>query len=138
MKSWKKAAVFGAAHFVLEILVYIFGFALGPTLTTRKLLWISFYDVAVAITFPFVYLSEHFEWKALGISYATNSMHNQAFEGDGPQAERLAGDRTCILILGPMAREPDLHKSPKDTAVCQQRKRKVAPPGFALIGRSRL
>jgi len=28
---------------------------------------ISFCDVAAVITFPFVYLSEHFEWKALGI-----------------------------------------------------------------------
>jgi len=67
MKSWKKAAVFGAAHFVLQIFVYILGFALGPTLATRKVLWISLYDVATVITFPFVYLSEHFEWKALGM-----------------------------------------------------------------------
>ena len=93
MKSWKKAAVFGAAHLVLQIFVYIFGFAFGPTMTTRKVLWISFYGVATLITFPLVNLSEHFEWKALGISYATNSMYNQASEGDGPQAERLAGER---------------------------------------------
>jgi hypothetical protein len=67
VEPWKKATVFGAAHLVLQISVYIFGFALGPTMTTRKILGISFYDVAAAITLPFVYLSEHFEWKALGI-----------------------------------------------------------------------
>ena len=75
MESWKKATVFGAAHFVLQISVYVFGFALGPTITTRKVLGISFYDVAVAITFPFVYLSEHFEWKVLGIgAFPLNSV----------------------------------------------------------------
>ena len=68
MELWNKATVFGAAHFLLQISVYIFGFAIGPTMTTRKILGISFYDVAVMITFPFVYLSEHFEWKALGLS----------------------------------------------------------------------
>lgn len=67
MGPWKKAMVFGATHFILQISFYVFGFALGPAMTTRKVLGISFYDVAVAITFPFVYLSEHFEWKALGI-----------------------------------------------------------------------
>ncbi len=75
MKSWKKATVLGAAHFVLQISVYVFGFALGPTMTTRKVLGISLYDVAAAITCPFVYLSEHFEWKALGIgAFPLNSV----------------------------------------------------------------
>ncbi len=75
MELWKKAMFFGAAHFVLQISVYVFGFALGPTITARKALKISFYDVAAAITFPFVYLSEHFEWKALGIgAFPLNSV----------------------------------------------------------------
>ncbi len=75
MESWKKVTVFGAAHFVLQISAYVFGFALGPTMATRKILGISFYDVAAAITFPFVYLSEHFECKALGIgAFPLNSV----------------------------------------------------------------
>ncbi len=61
------AAVFGGAHFVFQIFIYIFGFAIGPTITTQGILGISYYDVAAAITFPFVYLSERFEWRALGI-----------------------------------------------------------------------
>jgi hypothetical protein len=63
----KTAIVFGVAHFFLQTAVYICGFALGPTMARREVLGISFYDVAVVITFPFVYLAEHFQWKSLGI-----------------------------------------------------------------------
>lgn len=67
MEPLKTAIVFGVVHFFLQAAVYICGFALGPTMVMREVLGISFYDVAVVITFPFVYLAEHFQWKSLGI-----------------------------------------------------------------------
>ncbi len=67
MEPVKKAIVFGVAYFFLQIAVYICGFAIGPAMAARKVLGISFYDIAVVITFPFVYLAEHFQWKALGL-----------------------------------------------------------------------
>lgn len=75
METWKKAMVLGVAHFFLQISVYATAFALGPTMMTRKTLGVSFYDVAVVIAFPFVYLAEHFEWKALGtLAFPLNSL----------------------------------------------------------------
>ncbi len=67
MQPLKNAIVIGIVHLFFQISVYICGFALGPTMATRKLLGISFYDIAVVVTFPFVYLAEHFQWRALGI-----------------------------------------------------------------------
>ncbi len=75
MGPLKKSTVFGVAYFFLQIAVYICGFALGPAMVTRKVAGISFYDVAVVITFPFVYLAEHFQWKALGMgAFFLNSL----------------------------------------------------------------
>jgi hypothetical protein len=75
MERWKAATMCGAAHFFLQVSVYVFGFALGPAGTTRKVIGISFYDAAVVITFPFVYLAEHFQWNALGIgAFPLNSL----------------------------------------------------------------
>jgi hypothetical protein len=65
MKRLKYAVFFGIAHFALQTAIYICGFALGPTMVTRRLLGISFYDAAVVVTFPFVYLAEHFQWRVL-------------------------------------------------------------------------
>jgi hypothetical protein len=62
----KNAIVFGVVYYFLQITIYVCAFALGPAMVTRKVVGISFYDAAVVITFPFVYLAEHFQWKALG------------------------------------------------------------------------
>lgn len=67
MEPLKSAIIFGVAHFFLQVAVYICGFAIGPAMVARKVLGVSFYDAAVVITFPFVYLAEHFQWKALGM-----------------------------------------------------------------------
>jgi hypothetical protein len=67
MEPLKNAIVFGVAHYFLQITVYVCALAFGPTMVARRVLGISFYDVAVVITFPFVYLAEHFRWKGLGV-----------------------------------------------------------------------
>lgn len=67
MEPLKKAIIFGVGHFLLQISVYVCAFAFGPRMTMKTVIGISFYDVAVVITFPFVFLAEHFQWKALGV-----------------------------------------------------------------------
>jgi hypothetical protein len=75
VKPYKTALLFGVAHFSVQIAIYIVGFALGSAMTTRKILGISFYDISLVVTFPFVYLAEHYNWRSLGmISLQLNSL----------------------------------------------------------------
>ncbi|MBN2059558.1 MAG: hypothetical protein JW882_03990 [Deltaproteobacteria bacterium] len=75
MARREKAILFGCIHFFLQVSVYISAFALGPAIVTRRVLGISLYDVAVIITFPFVYLFEKLQWSGFGIGvFVLNSV----------------------------------------------------------------
>jgi hypothetical protein len=62
-----KAIIFAILFYLLEVLVYISGLAMGPARISRKILGvISVYDLACIITFPLAYLAAKYEIRWLG------------------------------------------------------------------------
>lgn len=64
----KTAVLFGVAHYVVQMLLYVIGFALGPGTATRRIFGVSLYDVLSVLTFPVIYLMEKFDWSGLGLA----------------------------------------------------------------------
>ncbi len=68
VNNLKKAVIFGAIYYILQVFLYVFSLALGPEAATRKTLQISLYGLVTVLTFPFVYLLEKLQWSGWGLS----------------------------------------------------------------------